>query len=154
MADARAELHRPVRPRAGRAVSYVLAVVWAAVFVGAAFGFPPIPGRGTLDSVAFVLLAAAGAFFLYRLGAVAVLPSESGLVVRNIVGRTALEWPEVVEVRFDRDSTWGKLDLADGTTMNVLGIQTADGSYAQQEAVRLATLLELHSREGGGPPAR
>lgn len=154
MADARAELHRPVRPRAGRVVSYVLAVVWAAVFVGAAFGFPPIPERGVLDSVAFVLLAAAGAFFLYRLGAVAVLPSESGLVVRNIVGRTALQWPEVVEVRFDRDSTWGKLDLADGTTMNVLGIQTADGGYAQQQAVRLATLVELHSREGGAPPAR
>ena len=152
MADARAELHRPVRPRAGRAVSHVLAAVWALVFVGAAFGFPPIPDRGTLDSVAFVLLAVAGAFFLYRLGAVAVLPSEQGLVVRNIVGRTALEWAEVVEVRFDRDSTWGKLDLADGTTMNVLGLQTADGGYAQREAVRLATLVELHAREGGARP--
>ena len=152
MADARAELHRPVRPRAGRVISYVLAAVWAVVFVAAASGLPQIPGRGTADSVAFVLLAAAGAFFLYRLGAVAVLPSESGLVVRNIVGRTALAWAEVVEVRFDRDSTWGKLDLADGTTLNVLGIQTADGRYAQQEAVRLATLVELHAREGGGRP--
>ena len=152
MADARTELHRPVRPRAGRVVSYVLAVVWAVVFVGAAVGFPPVPGRETADSVAFLLLAAAGALLLYRLGAVAVLPSESGLVVRNIAGRTSLEWAQVVEVRFDRDSTWGKLDLADGTTLNMLGVQTADGGYAREQAVRLATLVELHAREGGGRP--
>ncbi len=150
--DARALLHRPIRPRAGRIVSFVLAAIWAAVFTGAAFGFPPVPDRGTADSIASLLLAAAGAFFLYRLGAVAVLPAEDHVVVRNIARSTRMDWAEVVDVRFDSNSTWGRLDLADGTSLNTLGIQTADGAHARRDAVRLATLVELHSRRAGEPP--
>lgn len=146
MSPTRAELHRPVRPRAGRWVPFVLAVAWLVVFGALAAGYPPYPGIGVGDRVGFVLFAGAGAWLLYRFGSVAVLPDEEGLVVRNVLASRRLQWAEVVGVRYGPDSTFGKLDLSDGTTVTVLGLQTADGAWAAAGAVRLATLVELHSR--------
>ena len=146
----RAELHRPIRPRAGRVVAHVVAVAWALLTLALATGFPArLPGSGIADSVGFLLVGVAGVVLLVRLGGVAVLPSETGLLVRNVVGRRSLDWAEVVDVRFGRHSTWGRLNLADGTSMQTMGIQSADGARAAQDAVRLATLVELHAREAG-----
>jgi len=146
----RVELHRPIRPRAGRVVAYGVAVAWALLALALAAGFPmPIPGMGPLDRVAFVVVGAAGAYLLHRLGGVAVLPSEAGVVVRNVVGTRALDWAQVVDVRFGRDSTWGRVNLSDGTSLNTMGIQSSDGAHAGRDAVRLATLVELHNQEGG-----
>ena len=146
----RSELHRPIRPRAGRVVAYVVAVLWAVLTLALATGFPArIPGAGLPDSVGFLVLGVAGVVLLVRLGGVAVLPAEDGVVVRNVVGRRSLAWAEVVGVRFGRHSTWGRLDLSDGTSLQTMGIQSADGARASQDAVRLATLVELHAREGG-----
>ncbi len=144
----RAQLHRPIRPRAGRLVAHVVAVAWALLTLALAAGFPArIPGAGLADSVGFVVLGVAGVVLLLRLGRVAVLPSEAGVEVRNVVGRRVLAWPEVVGVRFGRDSTWARLDLSDGTSLQAMGIQSADGARAAEDAVRLATLVELHSRD-------
>lgn len=145
----RARLHRPVRPRAGRWVPYVLAVAWLVVFGALAAGYPPYPGLTVPDRVGFLVVAGAGVWLLVRFGAVAVLPSEDGLVVRNVLTTRRLAWAQVVGVRFGRDSTFGRLDLSDGTTATVLALQTADGEHASREAVRLATLVELHAREPG-----
>jgi hypothetical protein len=142
----REELHRPIRPRAGRVVPYGLAAAWLLVFGALAAGWPPYPGLGMGDRVGFVTLALVGAWVLHRFGSVAVLPDEQGLTVRNVMASRRLEWAEVVGVRFGRDSTWGVLDLADGTSVATIGIQAADGAWAGRAAVRLATLVELHSR--------
>jgi len=146
----RGALHRPIRPRAGRWVPFTVAVAWLLVFGALAAGWPPYPGIGVGDRIGFLTLAAVGAWVLYRFGSVAVVPDEEGLVVRNVMASRRLTWAEVLGVRFGPDSTWGHLDLSDGTAIATLGIQTADGSYAAGEAVRLATLVELHTRELGG----
>ena len=146
----REELHRPVRPRAGRWVPLVLAVAWLVVFGGLAAGYPPYPGLGVGDRAGFVLLALAGAWLLHRFGTVAVLPDEDGLLVRNVLRSHRLAWAQVLAVRYGRDSTWARLDLSDGTDLAALGVQTADGAWAARDAVRLATLVELHARELGG----
>ena len=144
----RAELHRPIRPRAGRVVARAVAVAWALLMLALATGFPArIPGAGLADAVGFALVGVAGVVLLLRLGGVCVLPSETGVEVRNVVGRRVLAWPEVVGVRFGRDSTWARLDLSDGTSLQAMGIQSADGARAAQDAVRLATLVELHARD-------
>jgi hypothetical protein len=142
----RQRLHRPIRPRWGRWVPYGLAVVWLAVFVSLASGWPPYPGVGVGDRVGFLLVAGVGAWLLHRFGSVSVRPDETGVVVRNVLASRRLEWAQVVGVRYGRDSTWARLDLSDGTEVAVIGIQTADGTHAAREAVRLATLVELHSR--------
>jgi hypothetical protein len=152
----RAGLHRPIRPRAGRVVAYAVAVAWALLTLALATGFPArVPGAGLADSVGFAVIGVAGVVLLLRLGGVAVLPSEAGIEVRNVVGRRTLDWAEVVDVRFGPHSTWGRLNLSDGTSLQMMGIQSADGGRAAQDAVRLATLVELHAREQGpqGPTA-
>ncbi|MFC5379720.1 PH domain-containing protein [Aquipuribacter nitratireducens] len=143
----RQRVHRPLRPRWGRWVPYGVAVAWVVVFGALAAGYPPYPGIGVGDRVGFLTLAAAGAWLLHRFGGVAVLPDEAGVVVRNVLTTRRLEWAEVVGVRFGRDSTFARLDLSDGTTHTVLGIQSADGAHAGHAAVRLATLVELHGHE-------
>ncbi len=148
--DRRAELHRPIRPRAGRWVPLTLAGVWLLVFGGLAAGYPPYPGIGVGDRIGFTLVALVGAWVLYRFSSVALLPDEDGVLVRNVLGSRRLSWAEVVGVRYGRDSTWVRLDLSDGTNVAALGVQTADGAWAQEAAVRLATLVELHARELGG----
>lgn len=150
----RVSLHRPIRPRAGRVVPLVLAVAWLIVFGALAAGYPPYPGIGLADRVAFSTVALVGAWVLFRFAAVAVVPDEAGVVVRNVLASRRLEWAQVVGVRYGRDSTWGQLDLSDGTSVAALGIQSADGSWAAREAVRLATLVELHAHELGGSQPR
>ena len=107
MSGLRDELHRPVRPRAGRWVPLVLVVVWLVVFGALAAGYPPYPGIGIGDRIGFLLVAGTGGWLLMRFGTVAVLPDETGLVVRNVLTRRRLAWAEVVGVRFGRDSTFG-----------------------------------------------
>lgn len=150
----RASLHRPIRPRAGRVVPFVLAVVWLLVFGALAAGWPPYPGIGVADRIGFFLFALLGGWLLYRFGSVAVVPDEDGIVVRNVLASRRLSWAEVVGVRYGPDSTWARLDLSDGTVIATLGIQTADGAWAARSAVRLATLVELHARELGGTNPR
>lgn len=143
--SAREDLHRPIRPRAGRVVPLVLAVVWLVVFGALAAGWPPYPGIGVGDRIGFTLVALGGAYVMWRFGSVAVLPDEAGVRVRNVIGSKRFDWAQVVGVRYGRDSTWAYLDLADGTSTAALGIQTADGEHARRDSVRLATLVELHS---------
>lgn len=146
----RTELHRPIRPRAGRWVPLTLAAAWLVVFGGLAAGYPPYPGIGVGDRIGFTLVALVGAWVLYRFSSVALLPDEDGVVVRNVLGSRRLSWAQVVGVRYGRDSTWAHLDLSDGTNLAALGVQSADGAWAQTCAVRLATLVELHAREVDG----
>ena len=40
---------------------------------------------------------------------------------------------------------WVQLDLSDGDTLAVMGIQRADGAFADAEARRLATLVAMHT---------
>jgi hypothetical protein len=94
--------------------------------------------------VSFVAFAVFVTVLLWRLGGVHASPSESGLKVRNVVYTRRLMWPEVVDVRFSVNDPWVRLDLADGDTLAVMGIQRADGERAMAEARRLQTLVRRH----------
>lgn len=65
--------------------------------------------------------------------------------MRNLVHRRRLAWAEIVSVRFGHGRPWVQLDLADGTTLAVMGIQRSDGALANREARRLATLVARHT---------
>ena len=71
---------------------------------------------------------------------------EGGVTVTNLVVVRRLAWAEIISVRFGGGRPWVQLDLANGDTLAVMGIQRADGDYAAGEARRLATLVELFSR--------
>lgn len=140
-----AELYEPFRPRAARWVSSVLLVITAVATVGLVvvmyagdLGMTPADTLGTLGVGGLI------AWFCYRQASVAAVPDTTGLTVRNLIVVRRLTWAEIVSVRYGDGRSWAQLDLADGDTLAVMGIQRADGDLAQSEARRLATLVAIH----------
>jgi hypothetical protein len=137
------QVYRPFRPIKARRIAWALAVITVVVLTVVGL---IIEGAPLLDRLAFIATGLVVAWFMSRQAGVRAVPSESGLVVKNLfLGRT-LEWPEIVSVRFGADRSWVQLDLADGDTLAVMAIQRADGDFAEKEARRLATLVEYGSR--------
>ncbi len=132
----------PFRPRLARTASLVLAgVVVTATVVLVVL----MPGLTSLDVASFAVFALAIVWFCWRQASVRAVPDEDGLTVRNLLVTTRLTWAQVVAVRFG-DSPWVRLDLADGDTLAVMGIQRADGELARAQARRLATLVAARTR--------
>ncbi|ASR56713.1 hypothetical protein CBP52_04525 [Cellulomonas sp. PSBB021] len=104
-----------------------------------------MPGLTSLDVASFAVFALAIVWFCWRQASVRAVPDEDGLTVRNLLVTTRLTWAQVVAVRFG-DSPWVQLDLADGDTLAVMGIQRADGELARAQARRLATLVAARTR--------
>lgn len=141
-------LYAPFRPRYARVVVLALAVVvvvLAAALIVALPGFAP-DDDPLGDQLGVALVALGIVWFCWRQARVSALVDEHGIVVRNLVLSRRLEWAEVVLVRFGQGRPWVQLDLADGDTLAVMGVQRADGAFAVREAERLATLVALHSR--------
>ncbi|ROS30652.1 PH domain-containing protein [Cellulomonas sp. PhB150] len=136
------ELYAPFRPRLARIVTLVMAVV---VVLGTVVVIVSIPELGPADQIGFALLCLLIVWFCWRQFSVAATPSADGLVVRNLMITTRLAWAEVVSVRFGSGRPWVQLDLADGDTLAVMGVQRADGERAVAEARRMATLVAQHT---------
>ncbi|MBD7916879.1 PH domain-containing protein [Cellulomonas sp. Sa3CUA2] len=100
-----------------------------------------MPGLATLDQAGFVLFSLLIAWFCWRQASVSAVPDDTGLRVRNLLITTHVPWAQIVSVRFGQGRPWVQLDLADGDTLAVMGVQRADGQRADQEARRLATLV-------------
>lgn len=144
---ARAALHATFRPHAARIVTLALAVLVALLTAALVAALPSIaPEYGPGDLAGIALLGLAISWFCWRQASVSARVDESGITVRNLMVSRRLAWPEIVSVRFGNGRPWVQLDLADGDTLAVMGIQRADGPRADAEARRLATLVELHSR--------
>lgn len=143
----RAALHQPFRSRRGRAVAWVAAIGQGVALVVSAAILPwsgPVT-VGWYDRAGFLVLAALIGWGLYRLAEVGADPSETHLVVRNVLLTRRLEWAEILGLRFDPGDPWVMLDVSDGDTLAVMAIQRADGQHAVSEATRLATLIALHA---------
>lgn len=140
-------LHAPFRPRLARAVSVSFAVAVVVLTLVLAIALPT-DGSGAFalpDRLGIVLVGAAIVVFLWRQASVAAVPDVDGLTVRNLVFTRRLEWAEIVSVRFGSGRPWVQLDLADGDTLAVMGVQESDGARAVEESRRLATLVALHT---------
>ena len=88
------------------------------------------------------LLVAAAMYALVRSRAEA---HRERLVVVNGYKRRELDWAEIVAVHLPPGAPWATLDLADGTTVAVMGIQGSDGLRARKAVRDLRTLLEASS---------
>jgi hypothetical protein len=93
--------------------------------------------RGTL--VFFGLLYLALMFALLRSRAVAY---QDRLVVVNGFRKREYEWPQVVAAHLPPGAPWVTLDLADGETVSVLGIQSSDGARARRALRELRSLVD------------
>ena len=133
---------RPFRPRLARVVTLAIAVVVVVLTALLVTALTHVPA-GDRTGIAVVGLAVA--WFCWREAAVVARPDDEGLTVRNLLVVRRLTWAQIVDVRFGEGRPWVQLDLDDGDTLAVMAIQRADGSAAEQEARRLATLVARHT---------
>jgi hypothetical protein len=138
----------PFRPFRARRVAIGSAVAQGVVLVALA---ALAPGNGTIawhwyDRLGVVVVAALVAWVLLLFARLRAVPGPDGLVVRNVVRVTRLDWAQIVAVRFGGGDPWVTLDLADGDVLAVMAIQRADGERGVAEARRLATLVAAHTR--------
>jgi len=127
-----------------------MAVLSVVIFTGVALlmprGDPGHGGWGASDRALLIgcgLLLAAG---LWRFASIRAVPSNGGLVIRNLITTRTIEWAQIVRVQFGGGAPWVSMDLADTDTVAVMAIQRADGAFGQAEAARLSALVEVNSR--------
>ncbi|WP_265521246.1 PH domain-containing protein [Oerskovia flava] len=135
--------YRTFRPRFGLVVSWATTtVILGGCVVLAVVTTGPLASVG--NRISLVLFGLLCALLLWRLGGVHADPSPTGLVVRNVVYTRRLDWAEILSVDYGSGDPWVRLDLTDGKTLAVMGIQRADGERGDQEARRLAALVQAH----------
>lgn len=79
------------------------------------------------------------------------IATRDGLTVVNVTARRRLAWAEIVRVNLRSGDPWVSLDLDDGTTLAVMGIQTGAGrDQALTQARALRDLVDAY----GAPPGR
>ncbi|MCY7394920.1 MAG: PH domain-containing protein [Nocardioides sp.] len=131
------------RPLGPRVMGIALAVALTAACVGAAIALGPETRAKFTTFQRGTLIASALGYgaVLYALLRSRVTASPEGLVVVNGYRRHELVWAQVVEVNLMRGAPWVTLDLADGTSMSVLGIQGSDGDRARLAARQLRAFV-------------
>lgn len=144
--DGSHDLHAPFRPRLARVVTLTLVVVLLGLTAVLVVVLPTVvPEVTPSDRVAFALVGVLLAWFCWRQASVVARPDADGLTVRNLMVTRRLTWAQIVSVRFGQGRPWVQLDLDDGDTLAVMGVQRSDGTRAEREAQRLATLVALHT---------
>jgi hypothetical protein len=139
-ASSKAALPRTWRPRAVRLVAYGLGLLIVATMVVLAVILPA--EWRMMDRFLVVGLGLAVAAGLHMLGRPRLIAMERGVVVINGVRTHHLAWPEVLDIRMPVGEPWPCLDLSDGTSLPVMGIQSTDGEYAQRGLAEFRAMLD------------
>lgn len=120
---------------AGVGLFAICAVAWFAFDDATRAKFTPFQ-RGTLVALGLLIFACGHALTRSR-----VVAETGRLVVVNGYRRHVYSWPEVITVSLPRGAPWAVLDLADGTSQAVMGIQGSDGDRAKRAVRELRALL-------------
>lgn len=139
------------RPHRSRIVATVSAVATVVVFTIVAFTVPRggVSGWAGVDSMMFVLFGVLLAAFVMRYALVRAVPTEHGIQVRNLISTRTVEWAQVVNVQFGGGQAWLMLELDDTEHLAVMAVQRSDGPRAEDEAGRMAALVQVHSSVSG-----
>jgi hypothetical protein len=138
------------RPRAMRWVAYGLALLVVATMGVLAATLPPdwrIQDRVMLFGLGLVIAA-----ILHLLGRPRLVATERNVTVVNSIRTHVLAWPEIVDAQMREGEPWPSVDLSDGSTLAVMGIQSADGDLARRNLAEFRTLL--HQRGETPEPER
>ena len=104
----------------------IVAFVWFAFDDATRAQFTTLE-RITLVLIGLMLFAAYYALMRSRVSA-----STEGLTVVNGYRKRTYEWSQVIQVSLRRGAPWGTLDLSDGTTVSIMGVQGSDGARARR----------------------
>ncbi|WP_406279408.1 PH domain-containing protein [Embleya sp. NBC_00896] len=133
----------------------ITAVVGAVILVGLCVLALMLPekggwGFGSRAGVAFTGVLGLGAMLM--LGRPKVVAAAGGVTVVNLVRTTHLEWAQIVRVYLRPGDPWVYIDMSDGDTLPVMGIQTSNGKAQAISAAR--ELRALAEKYGTAPDER
>ncbi|MET9884055.1 PH domain-containing protein [Streptomyces sp. NPDC006430] len=101
------------------------------------------------ERISFVFTAVLLTSVLVLLSRPKVVADEAGVTVVNLTNTRRLEWAQILRVNLRPGDPWVFLDLSDGTSLPVLGIQPG---VARQQAIGDARALRaLAETLGTGP---
>ncbi len=113
--------------------------VWVAVGADVRGQFTAFQ-RGTLVFLALLLFITYHALVRSRVRATA-----EGLTVVNGYRSRHYEWSQVIGVSLRRGAPWGTLDLSDGTTVSLIGVQGSDGARARRAVREIRATIAAQS---------
>ncbi len=137
------------RARRTQIVAYTVAVVMIAGSIVLALVLPHM--FGVADRVGLVAFGCLAAFILHLLGRCRVSADEQGVTIVNALRTRRYEWPELIGITLTEGEPWPKLDLANGDSVGVMGIQGSEKRRARQAVAQLQALI--HAR-GEAPEPR
>lgn len=145
----RSDAYRPFVSRRGRVMAFTMAAITAIVFGVTAFVFVPTGGNTgwtMLDKWALFIFGLMISWVLTRWGLVRATPTQQGIEIRNLFTKRFIAWQQIVNVQFGGGRAWCTLELDDTDHLAIMAIQRADGPSSEQEASRLAALVQHHNR--------
>lgn len=143
------------RPRTWRPLGTVMAGVGGGVLLAVlsigmwiALG-PEIRGRFTpFQRSTLVFIGVLGVLLVHAVVRCRITATDQGLEVVNGYRKRSYEWAEVLGISLRRGAPFATLDLADGTSMSVFGIQGSDGSRATHAVQEIRALIESETPNG------
>ena len=131
------------RPLGPRIVGLVLGLGLVVIFGAAWLSFDEeTQAKFTALQIGTVFLVVGlGLGCLHALGRSRATATREGLLVVNGYRRRQLAWEQIIEVRLAPGAPWVTLDLSDGTTCSVMGIQGSDGARGVTAARQLRALV-------------
>jgi hypothetical protein len=152
--EALAGLPRTFRPVVTRVVLLSLGVALLVALTTVAL-LMPHDGAGpwsTGDRATVIILGVLIGAGLALLSRPKVIVAADGITVVNLTVKRRLAWAEVLRVNLRPGDAWVHLDLADGTTLAVMGIQPGIAKQqALSDARLLRSLVETLGEAPGGP---
>ncbi|MFD3734351.1 PH domain-containing protein [Streptomyces sp. NPDC058632] len=127
----------PVTFRPGRTRAVLLTTA-VALFAAISLIALLLEQLGPGERLSFVFTAALLAGVLVLLARPRVDADETGVTVVNITTRRRLDWAQILQVNLRPGDPWVFLDLSDGTSLPVLGIQPG---IARERAIADARAL-------------
>ncbi|GAA3831048.1 PH domain-containing protein [Nocardioides panacisoli] len=144
-------LPRTWRPFGPRLAAVGFGGLLVGAFLALWFTFPPETRAqfSVLQRVTVIFFILVGVALLYALARSRVTATEAAVVVVNGYRKRSFEWAEVVAIRMPPGAPWPTADIADGSTVSLLGIQGSDGVRALTAVAEVRALLDARSGRPG-----
>lgn len=133
------------RPRTVRMVAYGLGLLIVVTFAVMAV-ILPMEWR-TLDRVLLVGFGVLVVGGLHLLGRPRLRAEENRVLVVNGIRTHVLSWQEILDIQMPEGEPWPCVDLSDGTSLPVMGIQSTDGESARQAVEDFRVMLRRGEAE-------
>ncbi|MET7297736.1 PH domain-containing protein [Embleya sp. NPDC005575] len=133
----------------------ITAVLGAVILVGLCVLAVMLPEKGGWGFGSRLGVAGTGVLGLaamIMLGRPKVVAAAGGVTVVNLLRTTHLEWAQVVRVYLRQGDPWVYIDMSNGDTLPVMGIQTSNGKAEAITAAR--ELRSLAEKYGAAPDVR